>query len=382
MLQFYQRAVILFITVALITTCCLYLGAYASQIKLVFFPGDSKTVPWLAAQVPGKPTDGTYIQVEEGTQNIAYRFSVSPGENYPYAAYVLNFLDASPTREFVDLSRFRGVSFRVQCESKVLLEFSLHSYDAAVTVVENALTHRVASSFFTCEQYETEVQIYFDALETAYWWLQLFELELTDRDYDHSKVAAFRFGNSVETPEDTPIHVKISSIELFGTSLLVNYTSYLCAALIWLAYMFWLFRQYVTATVARVKEKVRLDLPLVAYQKLSVAPHSDKKKDEVLRFMATEYSNPDLNIEHIISSLGYNRHKVNDIIRAELGLTFSSYLNKLRLTEAARLLSEQGAISIAEVAYAVGYNNVSYFSTLFKAEYGCSPKVFKEGVAS
>ena len=140
-------------------------------------------------------------------------------------------------------------------------------------------------------------------------------------------------------------------------------------------------KQYISALVARVKEKVRADLPLVAYQKLSIAPHKDKEKDDVLRFMATQYSNPDLSIEHTISKLGCNRHKINDIIRAELGLTFSSYLNKLRLTEAARLLSEQGNISVAEVAYAVGYNNVSYFSTLFKAEYGCSPKTFKNEVA-
>ena len=33
--------------------------------------------------------------------------------------------------------------------------------------------------------------------------------------------------------------------------------------------------------------------------------------------------------------------------------------------------------SVAEVAYSVGYANVSYFNKLFKEEYGCTPKVFK-----
>jgi AraC-like DNA-binding protein len=49
----------------------------------------------------------------------------------------------------------------------------------------------------------------------------------------------------------------------------------------------------------------------------------------------------------------------------------------LRLTEAARLLSENSGAAILEIAYSVGYSNVSYFNKLFKEEYGCTPKVFR-----
>jgi AraC-like DNA-binding protein len=57
-------------------------------------------------------------------------------------------------------------------------------------------------------------------------------------------------------------------------------------------------------------------------------------------------------------------------------MTFNAYLNKLRLTEAARLLSGQSEINVMEIAYLVGYNNVSYFGKLFKNEYGCTPGKF------
>jgi AraC-like DNA-binding protein len=49
----------------------------------------------------------------------------------------------------------------------------------------------------------------------------------------------------------------------------------------------------------------------------------------------------------------------------------------LRLTEAARLLNEKSSATVAEVAYSVGYANVSYFNKLFKEEYGCTPKAFR-----
>jgi len=79
----------------------------------------------------------------------------------------------------------------------------------------------------------------------------------------------------------------------------------------------------------------------------------------------------------VVVETGANRNKINDILKAELGFTFSGYLNKLRLTEAARLLSEKGKATVGEIAYSVGYSNVSYFNKLFKEEYGCTPKSFR-----
>jgi AraC-like DNA-binding protein len=62
----------------------------------------------------------------------------------------------------------------------------------------------------------------------------------------------------------------------------------------------------------------------------------------------------------------------------ELGMTFTSYLKKLRLTEAARLLTEKAGATVTEIGYSVGYPNPPYFNKLFKKEYGCTPKVFRK----
>ncbi|HOY22883.1 MAG TPA: helix-turn-helix transcriptional regulator, partial [Cellvibrio sp.] len=138
------------------------------------------------------------------------------------------------------------------------------------------------------------------------------------------------------------------------------------------------FRTYTTVLIVDLKEKLKQDQPLIAYKKLSIEPQKDKEKIAVLNYIATEYVNPELSIETITNTLGINRAKINDILKEELGMTFSSYLNKLRLTEAARLLSESKDANVSEIAYAVGYNNVSYFNKLFKATYNCAPKTFKD----
>ena len=96
-----------------------------------------------------------------------------------------------------------------------------------------------------------------------------------------------------------------------------------------------------------------------------------------MKFIATNFTNPEMDLEFVVSSTGTNRNKVNEVLKTELGMTFTSYLNKLRLTEAARLLLEMATATIAEIAYSVGYSNVSYFNKLFKEEYGCTPKSFR-----
>jgi YesN/AraC family two-component response regulator len=78
-----------------------------------------------------------------------------------------------------------------------------------------------------------------------------------------------------------------------------------------------------------------------------------------------------------VEGTGANRYKINEVLKSELGMTFTSYVNKLRLTEASRLLTEKSSAAISEIAYLVGYANVPYFNKLFKEEFGCTPKSFR-----
>ncbi len=58
------------------------------------------------------------------------------------------------------------------------------------------------------------------------------------------------------------------------------------------------------------------------------------------------------------------------------GLPFREYVVRVRLKEACRLLENPQA-SITEVAYAVGFNDISYFSRMFKRYIGVSPSVLQ-----
>jgi two-component system response regulator YesN len=60
------------------------------------------------------------------------------------------------------------------------------------------------------------------------------------------------------------------------------------------------------------------------------------------------------------------------LFRQYTGQNYVDYLNGVRLNEACRLLS-QSLMKTYEIAYAVGFRDETYFTKLFKKQYGVSP---------
>ena len=57
------------------------------------------------------------------------------------------------------------------------------------------------------------------------------------------------------------------------------------------------------------------------------------------------------------------------------GLSGNEFIRKIRLKNSLRLLMEEG-LNISEAAYASGFNDLGYFRTCFKEEYGMAPSEY------
>ena len=64
------------------------------------------------------------------------------------------------------------------------------------------------------------------------------------------------------------------------------------------------------------------------------------------------------------------------VFKEETGMTFVNFLTDVRLGHSVQML-ENTALRVQDVAQAVGYANVSYFSTTFKKKYGMSPYEYR-----
>lgn len=65
------------------------------------------------------------------------------------------------------------------------------------------------------------------------------------------------------------------------------------------------------------------------------------------------------------------------ILKDELGCTFTEYVNRLRI-ERSKALLKSTCMSIAEIACAVGFDDQSYFTRIFKKQVGAAPGKYRE----
>lgn len=377
MLTFYRKALVALVALLLLTTAVLYCGYLQSRLSATLFPAKNPALPWAPAVEPTSPTGNTWLEVKSDVGTIDYEFVLDSNQLFPYTHYSFYFIQPDLAYRLVDLTAYDQVSFRILCDPRNVLLFVMFSYDEEITNPFKPETRRVSSSAFSCSARWQEITFDLNELNTPYWWLDRYGFEVSQTGYQLDKAMGVAFVNSLQSPMDQTSRVRITDVTFKGTEPFYLYMAAAISAIGWILVIAWLIRLYVRALTTGLKEKVKLDQPLMAYKKLSIETQRDKEKDALRHYMATEYTNSDLNLEATATTLGINRTKINEILKEELGLTFTSYLKKLRLTEAARLLSETADANISEIAYLVGYNNVSYFNKLFKAEYGCTPKTFQ-----
>jgi len=83
-------------------------------------------------------------------------------------------------------------------------------------------------------------------------------------------------------------------------------------------------------------------------------------------------NNPDFDTTVFAREVGMSRMLLNTKIKALTGQTSGEFIRSLRLKRAARLL-QQNAGNVSEIAYEVGFQNLSYFTKTFREQFGTTP---------
>jgi AraC family L-rhamnose operon regulatory protein RhaS len=81
----------------------------------------------------------------------------------------------------------------------------------------------------------------------------------------------------------------------------------------------------------------------------------------------------DWRLEDMARECGLSRTRFAHYCRLLANATPAQHLRRLRLAEAARLIREQPALSVTEIAFACGFGSSQHFSAAFRAEYGVPP---------
>ena len=112
-------------------------------------------------------------------------------------------------------------------------------------------------------------------------------------------------------------------------------------------------------------------------EQIQVKGNNDALMERVMNYMNEHLADQDLNVEKLTADVGISRAQLHRKLKEIAGVSAGEFIRNLRLEQAARLI-EEGQINITQVAYSVGFNNQTHFSTVFKKHYGMSPSEYAE----
>ncbi len=96
---------------------------------------------------------------------------------------------------------------------------------------------------------------------------------------------------------------------------------------------------------------------------------------EAMRYVEANCTQP-LTLERVAEQVHLNSSYFSTIFKKEAGQKFSDYLTSCRINEAKRLLRES-SLRIAQICFAVGYNDIKHFSKIFTKSVGIKPSAYR-----
>ena len=100
----------------------------------------------------------------------------------------------------------------------------------------------------------------------------------------------------------------------------------------------------------------------------------DKFLQDVFQIIKDNMDNENFKVDDIAQQVGFSRSQLHRKLKALLDKSANQLIVEIRMNEAYRLLKNK-ADTVSQVAYSVGYSNLSYFTKRFKEKYGVLPSM-------
>ncbi|WP_304063518.1 hybrid sensor histidine kinase/response regulator transcription factor [Pedobacter glucosidilyticus] len=112
-------------------------------------------------------------------------------------------------------------------------------------------------------------------------------------------------------------------------------------------------------------------------RKLEIESPDEKFLNKLMKLIEDNLEDPEFNVTSLVVEIGMSQTVLYKKIKALTDLSITDFIKSVRLKRAAQLL-EDNQLSIAEIAYSVGFNDRKYFSKEFKKQFGKAPSDYRD----
>lgn len=337
-------------------------------------------VAWLGIRVPIERLelralpDLSFTDLDKGGRSVlsfgkepgeaVMAWELRPGTAYPYCGALWRLRSGDSLR---DLSRFDGIEVSWRSSRGLPVRWTLETVGPEARLPGMVHRMRLVQSETRPPLRWARETIPGSAFLVPLWWFQA-NRRMADSLRCLGRVSHLTFSSGESAPHGVPDTVRLRSLALLQRGRRKPAFLLLLAPLGVLA---WRLR-------CRRRDEPERALPAALPRPLEIPPTAAQK---VVAFLAGNYARAELDLAQTARETGLSEAAVSAGVKEATGEGFRQHLGRLRLTEAARLV-RTSRLQMTEIAFRVGYGNVSHFNRQFREQWGCSPSEMRQGELS
>lgn len=97
--------------------------------------------------------------------------------------------------------------------------------------------------------------------------------------------------------------------------------------------------------------------------------------ERIMQSVNQHLSDSEFSVDQLCSEVGISRAHLHRKMKDMTGMSVTEFIRNIRLEQAARMLRER-KLNITQVAYSVGFSTLGYFTTVFRKQFGVSPREY------
>ena len=302
------------------------------------------------------------VSLDTSSSSLKLNYTLSKELNEPFAGF---YFHKSNKDSFFDFSKFDQIKVYIKSDKGKRIPFYLTLNESSFTTPNEVFSNLPLCCIINYTKEGWYVLNKKD-FEIPSWWLRDYGLKKSEVfDIDYSRVNYLMlYSCQILSPGITD-EIEIKSIQFCNsnTKLYFGFIFFICLFNL----VYFLF----------YKNKKKIVIPYVIQEVEEKKSFKNNQTQIIVDLIAQNYALNDLSMDWIYQKTKIPKREIGNIFKNQFNTSFKEYLNLIRLTESKRLLKET-SLSISEIAYLVGYNNVTHFNRVFKEKNGISPSEFKE----
>ncbi len=319
--------------------------------------------------------EGYTDQVDEGNSQILeetvsdssfiFRFRLKDGFFSPYAGFAIK-----PGKgRYIDASDYNELRISLLSENANRLGVGIYTpaSEGLKLQDDDEILHH---SYFSVSPEKATYRIPFSQLKHPEWWEDLHQIGDSEKTrLNLNRILHININTAYSPDIDT-----IKTLEVYSITFCRNNTKvfiilgcfYLFILLLIYGFLYW--RNYRNSGDEGVT---------VFYKAVEVSDHPPMKGEVCVDYINNHFQDSDLSLDLVARETGIPQRQIAQVINHDFNCNFKTYINRIRIMEAKRLLRET-KLNIGEIAYKVGFNNQSHFNRVFKSDSQISPSEYRE----